>query len=133
MHHVGAFSPENSQNSVTNQSQAVTNRYTLLQSVSSSTRPDSVRVRHFEEVLMEISCRSPQQIDEDFMISELEGLKKALSKWYVGFAGMPGEYYLRGAERKRALGVVAAIEAAILEGETLDSSRLARQTWNIPH
>jgi len=52
MHHVGAFSPENSQNSVTNQSQAVTNRYTLLQSVSSSTRPDSVRVCHFEEVLM---------------------------------------------------------------------------------
>ena len=52
MHHYGAFSPENSQNSVTKRSQAVTNRYTLLQSVSSSTRPDSVRVRHFEGVLM---------------------------------------------------------------------------------
>lgn len=52
MHHHGAFSPENSLNSVTKQSQTVTHRYTLLQSVSSSTRPDSVRVRHFEEVLM---------------------------------------------------------------------------------
>ncbi len=82
---------------------------------------------------MKISCRSPQQIDEDFMISELESMKKALSKWYVGFAGMPGEYYLRGAERKRAIEVVAAIEAAILEGVTLDHSWLARQTWRIPH
>lgn len=82
---------------------------------------------------MEISCRSPQQIDEDFMISELESMKKALSKWYVGFAGMPGEYYLRGADRKRALGVVATIETAILDGVTLDHSWLARQTCRIPH
>ena len=39
---------------------------------------------------MEISCRSPQQIDEDFMISELEGLKKALSKCRGRIQGLQG-------------------------------------------
>ncbi len=83
---------------------------------------------------MEISCRSPQQIDEDFMLSELESLLQALNKWYVGYGpGTPGQYYLRGNDRKRALGVVATIEAAILDGVTLESSWLARQTWGVPH
>jgi len=79
---------------------------------------------------MEISCRSPQQINEDFMLSELESLKEALNKWYVGYGpGMPGQYYLRGNDRKRANDAVTTIEAAILNGVTLDSSCLARQTW----
>ncbi len=83
---------------------------------------------------MEIYCRSTQQINEDFMLSELDSLKKALSKWYVGYGpGMPGQYFLRGNDRKKANDAIATIEAAILEGTTLDAHCLARQTWGIPH
>lgn len=89
MHHYGAFSPENSQNSVTKRSQAVTNRYTLLQSVSSSTRPDSVRVRHFEEILMKVRIVKDKTRDEflpaggfTLMMQGCLGRYRAYAGWF---------------------------------------------------
>ena len=89
MHHHGAFSPENRLNSVTRQSQTVTNRYTLLQSVSSSTRPDSVRVRHFEEVLMKVRIVRDRTKDEflppggfTLMMPSWRGRRRCYSCWF---------------------------------------------------
>lgn len=79
---------------------------------------------------MIVECRSPEQIDEDYMFEAEARLQADLKKGWFSPNDKP-LMFLRGEKRNKALSLLAHIRSSIESGEVLSASSLSRRMFSV--